>query len=348
MIQIITIDQVAKLAGVSRATVSRVINNNGYVSNITREKVEKVIKDNKYVPSALATNLSKKHKNNVIGVIVPEIHNMFFSEVLQGIAEVCETSDLSFICCDTSNNIHKENRALKSLIGQRVRGLIFAPAVERNKASDMELLETYIKELGVPIVILDRYLTRGNWHGVHYEDEQSGYLATKELIKAGNTNLAMLTGNLSLRIATDRYQGFLRACKEYNIADTMLLKGDLSIQTAYTVSKEMLASKNLPQGIVTSNNLSSLGFLRAASEAGITIGKDIAMVGIDHIEVLDMINYNLSAVTRDTVKMGRTAMELLNHVIENNLYNKPLTPDTAIHKVIPCITRLRGSETRKI
>ena len=123
----LTIKEIAELAGVSKSTVSRVLNNNGYVGEETRQRIEKVIKEQNYTPSAAAVSLSKQ-ETNTIGVIIPEIDNAFFGEIIKGITEIADQQDFSIICCDTQNKAEKELRALKMLEQQRVRGILFTPA----------------------------------------------------------------------------------------------------------------------------------------------------------------------------------------------------------------------------
>jgi len=335
-----TIREVADLAGVSKTTVSRVLNNSGYVSPQVREKVEQVVKETGYSPSAAAVSLSKR-ETNTIGVVIPEVDNSFFGEVLRGISEICDQLELSLICCDTGNNTLKEDRALRSLGQQRVRGLIFTPASEREDSAERERLETYLGNFDAPVVILDRHLDQSRWGGVYYENTESGYLATKELIKAGNQSIGIITGDLQLRIARERFQGFLQAMTEAGLPvdERYVLRGDFGIETAYNLTREMFQSGQWPDGMVTCNNRTNLGFLKAMREMKKRIGRDIAVVGIDHVDVLDILDYNFSCVTRDTYEMGRVAMRFLHELIGNKHVGQT-------EKTIPCVLSLKGSERR--
>ncbi|MCL2828408.1 MAG: LacI family transcriptional regulator [Oscillospiraceae bacterium] len=337
-----TIREVADIAGVSKSTVSRVLNNSGYVSPEARKKVEQVVRETGYSPSAAAVSLSKR-ETNTIGVVIPEIDNNFFGEVLRGVSEICDQLDLSLICCDTGNNILKEDRALRSLGQQRVRGLIFTPATERDDTEERERLETYLGNLDVPIVLLDRHLDQSRWGGVYYENTESGYLATRELIRAGNQTVGIITGDLKLRIARERFQGFLQAMTEAGlpVEERYVLKGDFSTETAYALTREMFLSGQWPEGMVTCNNRTNLGFLKAVREMKKRIGRDIAVVGIDHVDVLDILDYNFSCVTRDSYEMGRVAMRLLNELVENKRFGQTV-------QTIPCVLSLKGSERRTL
>ena len=334
-----TIYEIAELAGVSKSTVSRVLNDSGYVSPHVREKVVQVVKDTGYKPSSVARSLSKG-KSYSIGVVIPEMGNSFFGEIIRGIAEVTDEMGWSLICCDTSNSIKKEDKALMALSNQRVRGLILTPAEERNK-KEREKLEKSLSELEAPVVLLDRHLKGSSLSGVFYENEESGYLATKELIKAGNKTVGIITGDLKLQIARERFKGYARAMKEAGLPIEVpyILKGDFSVKTAYELTKALIQKGDMPQGIVTCNNLTSLGFLKAMRELKLRIGHDIAVVGIDNNEVLEILDYNFSSVSRDVDAMGRTAMLLLKDLLEKDKYEQKI-------KTAPCILQLRGSEKR--
>ncbi|MCL2864735.1 MAG: LacI family transcriptional regulator [Lachnospiraceae bacterium] len=331
--------EIAKMAGVSKSTVSRVLNNNGYVSQEVRDKVNKVVEETGYTPSVVARSLSRQ-ETNIIGVVIPEMANHFFAEVLSGISEVCDQMGWSMICCDTGNDVVKEDRALRVLAQQRVRGLILTPAAERN-LKERRVLETLFDDLEVPIVLLDRHLNKSRWGGVFYENKKSGYLATKELIQAGSETVGIITGDLKLQIARERYQGFLMAMEEAGkpIDEAYVFVGDFSVETSYKLTKKMIAAGNMPDSIITSNNLTSLGFLKAMREEKKRIGRDIAVIGIDSIDILDILDYSFSCVARDTNEMGKTAMRLLQELTDKKAV------DNVVYTV-PCVLQLKGSERR--
>lgn len=334
----LTIKEIAELAGVSKSTVSRVLNNNGYIGEETRQRIEKVIKEQNYTPSAAAVSLSKQ-ETNTIGVIIPEIDNAFFGEIIKGITEIADQQDFSIICCDTQNKAEKELRALKMLEQQRVRGILFTPARGDGDLAYVKELKKQLQGVGVPIVVVDRDFQYSVWDTVYYENYQSGYLATRTLIEAGVTRIGFLQGDMKLKIAKDRYQGFLDAMAEdeKKVIPEDILEGDFTIDTAYRLCRERFAKGDIPEGIVTANNRSSLGFMKAAGEAGLKIGKDIAVVGIDHIPLVDIFGMNFSYVCRDTVEMGRVAMKLLIERMKNPKHSRQIS-------MIPCELKLNGSE----
>ena len=153
--KIITIKDVAEMAGVSKATVSRVMNNSGYVAAETRRKIESIMEAYNYVPSALAVNLSRQ-ETNVVGVVFPEIENVFYSDILHGITQVADELDLSLVLFDTQNDLEREKKAFRVLQQQKVRGIILGPSVDYPETAKGRELLANLKEYSVPIGIIDR------------------------------------------------------------------------------------------------------------------------------------------------------------------------------------------------
>ena len=308
----ITIKDIAAAAGVSKSTVSRVLTGSGYVNESTKERIKKVIEETGYQPSASARNLST-NSTRTIGVVVPEIGNTFYTEVLEGISEITDEQDLTIIYCNTGNDPAKEAKALETLLGHRVLGMIVAPSVDYSDPERRKKLRLLLRQLGAPAVMLDRTVEGLDLDSVVYDNFGAGYAAAEALIQAGNETVGILTGDMNLALARDRYKGYEKAMKKYKkpVRKEFVYRGDFSLDTAYRISCDMLDSGSIPDAIVTSNNETTLGLLRAVRERGLHFGTDIAMVGIDHIDVLDIIDYKYSYVTRDTREMGRRAIRTL-------------------------------------
>lgn len=336
----VTIKDIAEIAGVSTATVSRVINNTGYVNEKTRKRVEAVIEENNYCPSASAVNLSKR-ETNTIGVIVPEIANTFFGELLQGISEEIDHTEFLPFYFDSDNNSQKEERAILALQQQRIRGLIITPARDSDRMANRRL-HNQLERLNVPTVVVDREFPGSKWDGVFFENYQSGYCAGEALIKAGNKKLGIITGDLNLKIARERYDGFIQAALDYGfpVEEQYIFQGDFTIEGAYQKTWEMIRSGNIPDALLTCNNLTSLGFLKGITEVGIKIGRDIGVIGIDRIPELDILNYGFSYVGRDTVEMGKLAVKILLERMHNPHRQRQIC-------MVPYELVRNGSETRR-
>lgn len=331
-----TIKEIAQLAGVSISTVSRVINNSGYVNVETKEKVLRIIKEYNYEPSLLAQALSKQ-ENTTIGVVIPEIDNEFFGEILAGINDIIEQENLSMICSDTNNSRAREEKALRTLSQQKVRGLIIAPALDASTE-----LRRQLETLNIPTVILDRHIQASHWDGVYFDNFKSTYTATNILIKEGYQRIGIITGDMLLQLGRERYEGYVAALEEENmiLEQKYVYHGDFSIETAYRIANEMFQSGDMPEAIVTSNNRTSIGLIRAARENNIQLGKDLAVIGVDHIMMLDMLGYPFSCITRDSRLMGREVVKLLLQ----NIKDPSKSGRTAL--IMPAEIRLKGSEKR--
>ena len=157
----VTIKDISQKAGVSPATVSRVLNNPSIVNPATREKVERIMNELHYVPSAVARNLSKS-SSTIIGAIVADISNPFLSQLLKGVLTVCDREGYMLICMDNSDNMNSDFRALNAMREQRVAGLIYAPAVDYSYYSKTEKLKHFIDALCAPVVLVDRKIGRAH------------------------------------------------------------------------------------------------------------------------------------------------------------------------------------------
>lgn len=308
----LTIMDIAKEAGVSKATVSRVINNSGAVSPKTKERVLEVIKANKFAPSATARNLSKG-TSSAIGFVVPEIDNPFFGEILRGVTEITDKNKLTLICYNTDDDDEKDQRALNLIRENRVRGILYTPASDYSDRRDRKRLIRTFEEINVPVVVMDRNIDLPNVDGVYFNDSQGIYDATKALIDAGHTKIGIINADLDRVLARDRQRGFSNAMDQAGIPirEEYIFAGDFHATKAYFLAKELLAMEDRPTAVITCNNRTTLGFLKALSERGERVPDDIVCVGLDRIETLELLGQGYNFIERDAMKMGREAVELL-------------------------------------
>ncbi|VDN46753.1 LacI family transcriptional regulator [Petrocella atlantisensis] len=332
------IKDIAKATGVSSATVSRVINNSGYVKEDTRKKIMKVINDNNYIPSAVARSLSIQDTAS-IGVIIPDIENPFFSSVIRGISDVAEKNNYNILFFGTNENQAIEHSYLKTVQGQRLKGVIITPISE----NDMETREYLIRlnNSGVPVVLVDRSIRDTEFDGVFIDNIQSAYEGVESLIHAGHKKIAIITGPETSKPGKERLLGYKKAMKAYklDVLDKYIAQGDFKVEKAYKRTKELLELSMPPTAIFTSNNLTTLGCLKYLTEKNLEIGKDLSIMGFDDIETLKMIDFKLSVIDRDAKLQGQEAMKLLIERLENKNYQSEFKKIILPHSVI-----LRGSE----
>ncbi len=312
-----TINDIAKEAGVSKATVSRVLNESASVKPETKERVMEIMEKRNFSPSAVARDLSRQ-QSNTIGVIVPEVDNPFFGEILRGITDITDKNNYMLICCNSDDNAKKDKKALTMLKEYRVRGLLYTPAVDYTTDEQQRTVNKLLKDLNAPVVIMDRPSdSMEHYDGVFFDDECAMYNATQAFIKAGHRKIGILNATLDRVLARGRYRGFERAMAEAGIPvnKTYVFEGDYTMSKAYDFSRKMLAMNERPTAILTCNNRTSLGFLKALYERGESLSKDIACIGLDRIEALEVINNKFNYIERDANQMGRQAIRLLNERI---------------------------------
>lgn len=316
--------------------MSRVINNSSLVKPETRDKVLEIIEAYGYTPSAVAKNLSVQTTRNV-GVIFPDIENPFFSSALIGVTQVAERQQYNVSFFNSDETPAKEQGFLNVIRQQRMDGVIVSPADTYDK-STRSMLEEFERQ-GVAVVLLDRDLEGGAFSLVRAEDQQGSYSAVKQLILEGHDRIAIIVGSPSNRPVFDRFTGYQKAMEDSHISirPEYVVRADQKSEIAYEVTETLIHLPEPPTAIFTCNNMMTLGCLRYCAEHGIVIGKDIALISFDEIEVLRDIGYGLSVVTRSSREMGRIAMELLLKRLENSDSEKETV-------VVPTQLILRGSE----
>lgn len=339
--KVITIKDVAEMAGVSKATVSRVMNNSGYVAAETRRKIEDIMERHNYLPSALAVNLSRQ-ETKTVGVVLPEIGNTFYSDILHGITQAADELDQTLALFDTQNDPEKERRAFRVLQQQKVRGILLGPSVDYQETAEGRELLASLREYGVPIVIIDRNFDNMPWDAVLYENYQSSYQAALELYRAGNRKLAIITGDMTLKIGQERLEGFRKGVEDcgLELREENICYGTFRMKRAYELALELLSRDELPDAVYTCNNQTTFGFLKAMNEKGLKLGEDIALMGNDRIGTLDILDIPFSCVYRDNYEMGRMAIRLLQERVEAPQKARSIC-------MVPYQVKLKGSEKRK-
>ncbi|MFD3157605.1 LacI family DNA-binding transcriptional regulator [Haloimpatiens sp. FM7330] len=335
----VTIYDIAKKADVSRSTVSRVLNDSGYVKEETREKIIKVMKELNYTPSAIARSLST-NKTNTIGVVIPEISNPFFGKITKGISEVADKNNYNIILCDTNESVEKELKALKVLKEQRIQGIIITPTVAENEFNSEYL--NALENLGIPIVLLDGHIKYSDFNGVFVDHIKGACDATQALLDEGHRKIAIITGRMESRPAKERLNGYKKALAINNIPvdEKYIFYGDYTHEKAYEITKQIMSMEDRPTAIFVSSNIMILGCIRAFYEENIRIPEDMAIIGFDEVDTLNIIGMNISFVSGPTTELGRTSMKMLIQNLKDKDH-KDIRRINLLPKLV-----LRGSEKR--
>ncbi len=334
----ITIKDIAKKAQVSRTTVSRVLNDSGYVKEETRNKVMDVIKELNYTPSAIARSLSTS-KTNTIGVVVPEINNPFFGEIIKGISQIADENNLNIILCNTDDKRDKELKALKVLKEQRIEGIIITPTYAEDHFSS-EYLST-LENLGIPIILLDGYVKYSEFSGIFIDHIKGAYDATKALIDSGHNKIAIINGKQNYTITKDRFKGYAKALNENNILieDKYVFYGDFDYESSYEITKQILNMKDRPSAIFVTSNMMILGTIKALYEQNINIPEGMGIIGFDKLDLVNILGMNISSVNGPTIEMGKAGMKMLIDKLNNVCPKDKIKRRIIVPKLV-----LKGSE----
>ena len=330
--------EIAKEAGVSIATVSRVMNRSASVSEKSTRRVMDAVRKLNYVPNSMARSLSTSVSTS-IGVVVPDINNPFFSKVLKGVTTVADEKGYQVILYSTDESEDREQKVLHTMREHRLRGIIITPVSEDCKDTLVQLRDFAARS--IPVVLLDREVDDSGFDRVVTQDEEGVYRAVCSLLQAGHKRIAIVTGPLHSRPGRERLRGYERALSEFGIPlrQEYVRQGDFRMERAYEETVKLCRLPEPPTAIFSSNNMTTYGCLKAFGQLGLTMGKDIALVGFDDIEALKWLNYNVSVVSRDVYEMGRRAMRLLLDCFEREGLSGMGRRDS-----LPTELILRGSE----
>ena len=313
----ITIGDIAREAGVGKSTVSRVINGSGYVSEVTRRRVSEVMERLSYQPSSAARSLSRR-ESDIIGLILPEVNNQFFSDILKGVSQMVDKWGYTLMLSSNENTPERDIRALRAMIAQRIRGLVYIPAIDYNEEPWHGELSQLLNRLNCPVVVLDRPLERFDYDTVMTDNFGGAYAAAEALIQAGHQRIGIVAGDMGLYIGRERYAGFTAALRanglKLNPRD--VINGMFNEQIAYEKTLELFRSGDRPTGFLICNNLSTFGFLKALNELGLEAPRDVAFVSFDKLMGQDLFNSPYSHLDRHVLTQGVQAMQALYRRIQ--------------------------------
>jgi len=311
----LTIYDVAKKAGVSISTVSRVINNSSPVSDELRRKVNEAIKKLNYQPNALAQSLIKA-ETGTVGLIIPDISNPFFSLLAKGAEELAKIHNYSLILCNSNDDPKAETEYIDVLLKKQVDGLIFTGTRCKNE---------YINQLAenrFPIVVVDREIEEGkDVNSIYTNNKDGAYQATKYLTHLGRKDIAYIAGYPDVKTDKDRFEGYKRALREAKISfrEDLVVIGNYHWNDAYNVVKKLLEKGKSFSAVFAANDLMAMGAIKALEENNLKVPDDVSVIGFDDILFASIVNPPLTTVAQPTYQMGESAMRLLIDVIKKRI-----------------------------
>jgi len=275
----VSIKTIAEKSGFSTTTISRYINNNGYISKKAMEKIEKVINDLNYTPSLIARSLKTK-TSNIIGLILPDISSPYLSNFVEGVESESIKKGYNIFLCHSHEDVKRENIFLRLLAERRVDGIISYPVVNANKILYKEVAEN------IPIVFTIRKLEELNLSSITVDDFSGSYDIVKYLIQKGHRRIGFINGIQKVSTGKQRWEGAKAALHEFDINQdfSIVKEADYTVEGGYRIAIEILKNKNIPTAIYAANNLSSIGALTAIKEKGLQVPQDISLIGFDGFE----------------------------------------------------------------
>jgi len=304
----ITIYDIAKVLGLSPATVSRGLKDHPAINIKTRKRIMDTAREMGYRSNSFASNL-RMQKTNTIGIIVHELKSQFISSVLAGIEKVTTEAGYHLIIGHSSETYRKEAANAHNLFHKRVDGLIASLAFD---TTDMEHFDPFVKK-GIPIVFFDRVEDFAYGTRVIIDNVRAGYEATAHLAAQGCRRIAHITANLARNVYAGRLKGYQQALADYGLPFNpgLVIVNDLSEAAAIRTAKQLLALDQRPDGVFTTNDFFAAVFLQALKEEGIKIPEDIAIVGFNNDAISRVMQPKLSTINYPGEEMGEQAARSL-------------------------------------
>jgi len=301
-----TIYDVAREAGVSIATVSKVINGTGRISDATRKRVLEVMKKLDYQPSVVASALTGK-STYTIGLLIPDLANPFFAEIARSVEDRCHEHGFNLVICSTDNNPEKEAQYISLLKQKRVDGIIVATGI-----NDEALLKNLVKQK-IPLALIARDMPALAVDTVLVDDFLGGYLATNHLTGLGHKRIAIIVENLNLMSSKERIRGYRYALEEAKLPydEDLVLVSDFTVEGGKHCAKQVLQREQPPTAIFACNDLLAIGVMQAAYELGLRIPQDLSVVGFDNTILATIVDPQLTTVAQPIQDMGRQVVDLL-------------------------------------
>lgn len=300
-----TIRDVARLAGVSVATTSKVLNKKGSVSPKLTQRVLSAMQALDYHPDQVARSL-KAGQTQTIGILIPDITNPFFTDVIRGVENEARKHGYSLILTDSNEDPTLERENLNILFARRVDGILLAPT-EANAAQD------HLTRRRSPLVFFDRISPSFCGSAVVTDNLGAAYDATRHLIGLGHERIAIITGQLNLSNGLDRLEGFRKALQQAGLPlrDKYLQRGDFQLESGHSCGMRLMQLDSPPTAIFCCNNQMTLGLMQALGELGIACPSRVSVLGFDDFDWAANFSPRLTTVAQPTLEMGKQAVQML-------------------------------------
>lgn len=298
-----TIRDVARLAGVSPITVSRVINGHEHVGPETRQRVERAIEELAYIPNALGPSLRSK-RTGTLALVLSDIANPFWTTVARGAEDAANRDDHHVIICNTDESPAKQAEYLDFLLKKQVDGFVLLPASSRS-------IDPLLRHK-VPVVVIDRRVPDVEVDSVRGDSEDGAYALTTHLLELGHERISVVSGPRQVSTAADRVLGYERALAAVGLhGSRRVYWGDYTQEHGRRSMVEALAEDPPPTAVFAGNNFIAIGVMRALRAAGLRVPEDVSVVAFDDLPETLTIDPFFTVASQPAYEMGERATELL-------------------------------------
>lgn len=323
----VRIKDVAERASVSVATVSRVLNADPNVDPEYRKRVRAAVAELGYRPNRLARNL-RRQQMEAIGIVVPDIENPHFAEVVRVIEVVALQLGYRVLVCNTDEDGDRQAACLRMLADERVSGIVLSP-------SDPEASIDQLVDLSIPVVTIDRALKHASTDLIVADNVPAVRTATQRLIDAGHRRIAFVGGRSEVETGSERQEGYLAAVEAAGLTGT-LANGGFRRNAAREAVRNLFRQENPPSALIVANNLMALGALQAIRDRGLRVPGDIAVIAVDNPDWSELLDPPLTVLAQPIRAMATQAAELLIRRIRGEEF-------APVHEVYPLELIVRRS-----
>lgn len=284
---------------------------------------------------------SSESNSGILALVVADINNPFFADIVKGVNKVARANGYTVFTCDSDETVKNELNVLETIKQQKFEGLIITPVSEQ-ASKNARLLES-IQESEIPIVLIDREVKSANFDGVFIDNHKGAFDGVEALIRAGHRDIAIITGPATSKPGRDRLKGYQEAMRLYNIPvnELFVQHGDFRWESGYHLTKHLMQMENRPSAVFVSNNLMSIGSIKALTELHLRVPKDVSLLVFDDSIALNAISQNISVINRSAIQMGIEAATILIDKIQNKEKNVKRIAKRVV--LLPKL-ELRGSE----
>jgi len=307
----VTIHDIARIAGVSATTVSLVLNSDSNrISEKTKQKILAIAKEYNYTPNRIAVSLATK-KTYTMGLILPDLSNLYFSELAGIIEKTIHKRGYSLFLCNSSENVEKCTRYITDMERRCVDGIFIIPPGCINYGENYIAMQNILNNCKIPYIIIERAIHNVFHDFVTSDNDVGGYIATKHLIELGHKKIGCITGPLTEYGALRRFEGYESAMQEYNlpIPKSYVFEGDFHIESGIAGARQLIASG--VSAVFAGNDMMAIGVLQEAVKQNIPVPHELSIVGYDNNPITKLVSVPLTTIGQPVELMGRRACEII-------------------------------------